>query len=264
MSDLSELIELYQAVSQDDPDEFLEMHVEATRVRQVKGHIPIAETHETLVPIPTSLARRHPHPYEALGAPYGKQGPWQVRVTVAERLERAQQSLARTHPGYRLEVFDAWRPVEVQAFMVTHECHRLAREQEDDWERLGPESKQAIKQQVLRYWAAPMIDPLAPPPHSTGGAVDVTILDENECPLTMGSDIDELGPQAHPHYFSGYEDSRSQQFHDHREQLLAVMTEAGFCRLPWEWWHFSYGDQMWALQESLKATPIRALYGAAV
>ena len=160
--DFVELIEQYQASSTGDPDWFLEMQVESSLVRHIKAVIPIDESHEPLVPIPMSLARRSPHPYQALGAPYGEQGPWCVRISVAERLNHAQQILTRLHPGYRLEVFDAWRPMTVQSFMVSHECHRLASEQGDIWDTLDTTGQQNIEQQVLRYWAAPVANPLAP------------------------------------------------------------------------------------------------------
>ena len=36
------------------------------------------------------------------------------------------------------------------------------------------------------------------------------------------------------------------EFHRDRELLNQVMTHRGFVRHPNEWWHFSYGDQLWA------------------
>jgi D-alanyl-D-alanine dipeptidase len=33
-----------------------------------------------------------------------------------------------------------------------------------------------------------------------------------------------------------------------RTLLYAVMSEAGFVNAPVEWWHYSYGDQDWALR----------------
>ena len=33
---------------------------------------------------------------------------------------------------------------------------------------------------------------------------------------------------------------------DNRRLLYNVMTAAGFTNLPSEWWHFDYGDGMWA------------------
>jgi D-alanyl-D-alanine dipeptidase len=35
-------------------------------------------------------------------------------------------------------------------------------------------------------------------------------------------------------------------FHQRRSLLAAVMQQAGFAQHPNEWWHFSYGDQLWA------------------
>ena len=31
-----------------------------------------------------------------------------------------------------------------------------------------------------------------------------------------------------------------------RRMLYNVMTAAGFTNLPSEWWHYDYGDNMWA------------------
>ena len=34
--------------------------------------------------------------------------------------------------------------------------------------------------------------------------------------------------------------------HDNRMLLLAAMLQAGFAPTIAEWWHFSYGDRVWA------------------
>ena len=81
--------------------------------------IPIAETGEPLLAIPASLLRLEPHPYRALGAPYGAQGdPFRLRSRVVEQLLAAERGLAALRPGWRLLIFDAWRPLAVQRFMV--------------------------------------------------------------------------------------------------------------------------------------------------
>lgn len=33
---------------------------------------------------------------------------------------------------------------------------------------------------------------------------------------------------------------------DNRKVLCKAMQRAGFVNYPLEWWHFSYGDKMWA------------------
>ena len=38
-----------------------------------------------------------------------------------------------------------------------------------------------------------------------------------------------------------------------RDLLCKVMGFAGFTQLPTEWWHFSYGDQIWAIENNTYA-----------
>jgi D-alanyl-D-alanine dipeptidase len=44
-----------------------------------------------------------------------------------------------------------------------------------------------------------------------------------------------------------------------RRLLHNTMTDAGFVNLPSEWWHFDYGDQLWAWANKKD----HAIYGAA-
>ena len=52
--------------------------------------------------------------------------------------------------------------------------------------------------------------------------------------------------------------SKYQVFHKRRSLLLSVMNQAGFVQHPNEWWHFSYGDQLWAWVSHMS----KAHYGA--
>jgi D-alanyl-D-alanine dipeptidase len=217
--------------------------------------IPIHDDGEPLEALPAALLRLEPHPYAALGAPYGDGGsPFRLRRGVVERLLAAQAALQNHQPAWRLAIFDAWRPLAVQAFMVRHalvsECSRRG----IDPERPGPE-REAIVAEVGRFWAPPSADPATPPPHSTGGAVDLTLADADGQPLAMGSAIDAIGPESEPDHFAaaaasaaaaGGENSEVLTWHHRRELLRQVMEGAGFARHPNEWWHFSHGDQLWA------------------
>jgi zinc D-Ala-D-Ala dipeptidase len=44
-----------------------------------------------------------------------------------------------------------------------------------------------------------------------------------------------------------------------REILRSAMRLAGFVNYPLEWWHFSFGDRMWAAYAGTR----RAIYGLA-
>jgi D-alanyl-D-alanine dipeptidase len=41
-------------------------------------------------------------------------------------------------------------------------------------------------------------------------------------------------------------DSQAMLFDQRRKLLASVLGEEGFVCHPNEWWHFSYGDQLWA------------------
>ena len=56
--------------------------------------------------------------------------------------------------------------------------------------------------EVEKYWAAPTTSQDSPAPHSTGGAVDLTICKiRNGEPLYMGSIFDDATELAHTDYF---------------------------------------------------------------
>ena len=129
--------------------------------------IPIHDCGEPLQPIAGALGRLEPHPYLALWAPYGPDGnPFLLRSGVVDRLLQAQQALQLEHPDLRLAIFDGWRPLAVQRFMVRHalvaECRRLGVDPDAD----SPE-RALVAAEVGRFWAPPSGDPATPPPHST-------------------------------------------------------------------------------------------------
>ena len=58
-------------------------------------------------------------------------------------------------------------------------------------------------EQVYQLWAAPSLDPKTPPTlHSTGSAIDLTLVNAQGETLDMGSDIDELSPRSIPSYYA--------------------------------------------------------------
>jgi D-alanyl-D-alanine dipeptidase len=221
--------------------------------------IPIEECGEPLQALPPALLRIEPHPYMALGAPYGASGnPFQLRLGVVQRLLDAQQQLVEHDPGLRLSIFDAWRPIAVQAFMVDHSIAELCRERGVEV-RLGDAFDQVVAD-VGRFWAAPSRDPATPPPHSTGAAVDLTLSSSDGTPLAMGGEIDAIGAVSEPQHYAGREDSDAQRWHQRRQLLADVMEASGFAQHPNEWWHYSFGDQLWAWRRGAAV----AIYAEAV
>jgi len=248
--------------------------------------IPISECGEPLVPIPLEqFAVEQPHPYVKVAAPYGDKSPYFLRQGVLERLMQAQRSLQQICPDWRIQIFDAYRPLAVQQYMVDYSANQAAAAQGLVFNQLPVADRQTILEQVYQFWAVPSYNPATPPPHSTGAAIDVTLVDANGTVIDMGSPIDEMSPRSYPDYYAeagmfpeepcqGKSSNQTDleldeplpidpaklshlhaaQFHCHRQLLKQVMGKAGFCQHPREWWHFSFGDQLWVWlsnQESL-------------
>jgi D-alanyl-D-alanine dipeptidase len=221
--------------------------------------IPIEDGAEPLDELPATLWRLEPHPYQAQGAPYGVgASPFRLRRGVIARLERAQALLQQQQPQWRLAIFDAWRPIAVQAYMVRQAFREVCLQRGIDPEASGA-AQTAVAAEVDRFWAPPSTDPATPPPHSTGAAVDLTLAEASGRPLAMGGEIDAIGAISHPdHYAAAAPGSEAADWHARRRLLAAVMGAAGFAQHPNEWWHFSHGDQLWAW----RCQEQRALYGA--
>jgi D-alanyl-D-alanine dipeptidase len=165
-----------------------------------------------------------------------------LRRTVAEKLSRVNGRAAQA--GLELFLFDAWRPRAVQAYF--HDVWMPRELQRRDPSLTGA----ALVEEVERYWAAPSEDATSPAPHATAGAVDLTLRWKDGEKLWMGSLFDDVTALAHRDRFE-HLDRENFSFSDqearaNRRLLHWLMVEEGFAGHPDEWWHFSWGDQMWA------------------
>jgi D-alanyl-D-alanine dipeptidase len=80
--------------------------------------------------------------------------------------------------------------------------------------------------------------------HGTGGAIDVTLVDDNGNDLDMGTQFDEFNNKTRTDYF---EHRYNLRILFNRRILYDAMINAGFVNNPEEWWHFDYGDAIWAV-----------------
>lgn len=169
-----------------------------------------------------------------------------LRNTVAEKLVRINNILAQD--DLELYVFDGYRPIEVQNYFHDVWFPEYVRCQHPDW------SETEVWAEVELYWAKgtpsnAKIDPLSPPPHSTGGAIDLTIRRKSGEHLFFGTMFDDMHVSSFTDY---YETTNVTSFSEeegkrNRRLLYWLMINEGFQNNATEWWHFSYGDQMWAL-----------------
>lgn len=250
------------AISGELPVVYLEKHLDLVGALELRKLIPIQPLAEQLVPIDGSCSFFAPHRYVAAGAPYGAHGPFFLREGVAKLLHQAQQVLKQELPGARLKVFDGFRPKAVQIYMRDFEFRNHAGKLGLNLDSIGAAESAQVWELVDAVWARPSDDPQLPTPHSTGAAVDITIVDARGQDISMGSEIDESSPKSLPSYYQRGEEPDARRYSENRELLRRIMEGVGFHRLSHEWWHFSYGDQFWALLESLRAGRlVHAWYG---
>jgi len=178
-----------------------------------------------------------------------------LRQSVAEKLSRVNARLAPA--GLELFLFDAWRPRAVQAYF--HDVWMPRELQRRDPSLHGV----ALTEEVERYWAAPSDDAGSPAPHATAAAVDLTLRWQGGEALWMGSLFDDVTALANRDRFENLSSENfsfsDQEARANRRLLHWLMVEEGFAGHPDEWWHFSWGDQMWA---ALTNAPV-AHYGLA-
>jgi D-alanyl-D-alanine dipeptidase len=107
--------------------------------------------------------------------------------------------------GFRIKLYDCYRPLDIQKRMWT----------------IVSDPK---------YVA----DPKKGSIHNRGGAVDMTIVDEDGKELDMGTDFDFFGPQAAHDY-----DDLPRKVRKNRKFLKRVMERNGFSAFDSEWWHYN-------------------------
>ncbi|MDQ3191468.1 MAG: M15 family metallopeptidase [Bacteroidota bacterium] len=148
---------------------------------------------------------------------YGEWNRAFLQPDVAEKLVIAQHLLKSKFPEYSLIVFDAVRPVSVQQKM---------------WDILDMPINEKTK-----YISNPKNGSL----HNFGAAVDISIVDQYEDQLDMGTPYDYFGELAYPIKEQEFLKSGelSQEQINNRELLREVMIKAGFFNIQTEWWHFN-------------------------
>jgi D-alanyl-D-alanine dipeptidase len=122
---------------------------------------------------------------------------------VADRLARAAVALRRQ--GYRLLLFDCYRPLSVQ--------------------------RELWKAMPRRGYVA---DPATGSHHNRAAAVDLSLADAAGRPVEMPTSFDAFGPKARAWATEGV----SAAARRHRDLLREAMGAAGFSVNPIEWWHF--------------------------
>ncbi|MCS7018477.1 MAG: M15 family metallopeptidase [Cytophagales bacterium] len=126
-----------------------------------------------------------------------------LRRKVAEDLVQAHQTVKAQ--GYRMKIFDGYRPLSVQWRM---------------WQKTPNKNYVA--------------DPRKGSMHNRGCAVDLTLVDASGKELDMGTPYDFFGKEAHLDY------PHNRQVQENRKILQNAMKKHNFRTIKTEWWHFSH------------------------
>ena len=224
---------------------------------KIWNKIPIEDNGEKLIAIPSYFNFLDPHPYFNLGAPYqDKTSIWKLREEVINRLVKVNDYLISNNNFYLL-IYDSWRPLEVQEFMFKRAFLLECEKSDIDISFENIKSYPSILKKVEKFWAYPSYDTRCPPPHSTGGALDVCLSDKEGNLVEMGSMVDQMDETSNPYFYANIKNEEAIIWNSRRNLLREIMTKFEFAQHPNEWWHFSYGDQLWAW----KNKKANALYG---
>ena len=130
--------------------------------------------------------------------------------------------------GYRLKVFDAYRPAcAVRHFVLWGIEDQDIRMKQYFYPKLE-------KQELFRKGYIAKLSS-----HSRGSTIDLTLLDmKTGKEVDMGSPFDLFSEVSHPDY-RGITDEQ----YENRMILQKVMVRGGFRPLDCEWWHFTLEDE---------------------
>lgn len=139
-----------------------------------------------------------------------------VHPELAISIKKAQQILNEIKPGYRLIIYDAARPLQVQGILAEH----LQMPASKKWKYLSNPARGSL--------------------HNYGLAVDVSIVDESNNEIDMGTPYDYFGPEAEPIQETNLlKQGRLTIKHIENRQLLRkIMKTAKLKNIQTEWWHF--------------------------
>lgn len=157
----------------------------------------------------------------------GYEQPCAIITKEAARALKAISNRANVM-GYRLKVFDAYRPAAAVRHFVLWGVDDLD-------QRMKPFFYPDLEKQELfrRGYIASQSS------HSRGSTIDLTLLDmKTGKEVDMGSPFDYFSELSHP----DCKDVTKEQY-ENRMFLQDLMVRGGFVPIDCEWWHFTLGDE---------------------
>lgn len=145
----------------------------------------------------------------------------------ADSLKAVSDELNRL--GYRLKVFDAYRPQKAVDYFIRWGNDMNDQRMKAQFYPDCPKSE-LFHRGYLAHKSG----------HTRGSTVDVTLFDiQKQCDADMGSTYDLLGEPSHYNYSKGL----SKEQIANRRLLREVMSRHGFKPIQCEWWHFTLRNE---------------------
>lgn len=141
----------------------------------------------------------------------------------------------------------AYSLLPVGFYFKVHDAYRSLERQQKGWLKRLKETKDQNphldEKEIERITRLKIANPFSDGfgGHQTGGAIDITLCDQSGNDMNLGTKIPEHSnkTKTNSKFLTKEEDGN-------RKILIQAMTKAGFKNYPVEWWHFCYGDKMWA------------------
>lgn len=167
-----------------------------------------------------------------------------IRLGVYKKLVQMLELLPQ---NVGIAYFEGFRPLWKQKEYFDKKFNEILAEVKD---------KELAYQETTKH-VSPFIDNM--PTHATGAAIDITLFevkDNEEMLMDMGMFDTIYGPNPAQETFS---ENTTKQQKGNRLILLNAAIKSGLVNYGFEWWHYSYGDKVWAYVKKQKA-----IYGLVV
>ncbi|MBR1948773.1 MAG: D-alanyl-D-alanine carboxypeptidase family protein [Alphaproteobacteria bacterium] len=153
-----------------------------------------------------------------------------IRKYIYEMLLKAKLNLPE---GYNFVIYEAYRPLSSQIALWNEV---VAKEKNNHPEKdINSEDFIAL---CNKFVANPYRQGSG---HQSGAAIDVSLVDDKGKEHDMGGTVRGFDNTAEfdcPNI--------SKEARNNREILKKALEEVGFVNYPSEWWHYSFGDRLWA------------------
>lgn len=179
-----------------------------------------------------------PKPMHACSDEYGY-----LRATVYEKLVYAQRCLPE---GLSFLILEGYRSMNVQHKLFENQL-KMLQIHYPQWGRkkLFHEALRLVSP-ITEWDGQPNV-----PPHSTGGAFDVILVDKNKKSVPMGICPGDTSKDIRGVLFATASKKISPEARYHRDVMGSALGKAGFVNYPTEYWHWSYGDRYHAYHKGL-------------